>query len=157
MNFNINKKDIVFCILIIISIVLGICNSIKINKLSKNPVIQNASVNAYTRKRVIETDISTDTFIIDTFSFYERTSIKNDKFIISLKVPRELKKEDVLIYLNDNKLSVSFETEIKNNKNARKLKFKKEYELPNGDVKLEDIVFDIKRNKLEIVIPLNKK
>ncbi|MDR2527161.1 MAG: Hsp20/alpha crystallin family protein [Rickettsiales bacterium] len=101
-------------------------------------------------------------FEMSGFTFSERTRIEDQNYIIDLKVPKELNKDDVKISLNKDVLIVSFvvktEKRIKGGQSIHLVDFTKDYQLPPNNASLSDITYNIGNGRiLRITVPILKQ
>lgn len=90
------------------------------------------------------------------FTFYPKIEEKNNNIIFKMKLPRNIKRDDIVINLQNNNLIIKIEKNIENNKDNSYFHsyFLKSFQVKDTKATNNDLKINLNRNELVIVVPI---
>jgi HSP20 family molecular chaperone IbpA len=154
---NLDYKFLTTTILLLVIVGFEVSREIRYNHFADKAKSFKIEKGKVLRDKQKEKEIEDGKFVIDGFTFFEKTRETKNKFILNVRVPKELTKEDVKIDIRGSVLKISFE--IANSKKTKDgdsssfIHFERIYTLPTDGTNVDDVKLEVENGRLKLEIP----
>lgn len=90
------------------------------------------------------------------FVYYPQIKNNDESFEFSLKLPKEINKEDIKVDLQNNNLVIKIDKNIKDENSSFSTSFFESYTLPQTKATMKDVKIDFNKNELKVIVPILK-